>query len=55
MQIRVRIFWHVIIDDYVDSLYIHTTTEQVCCHQYPFIEVLKGLVFCQSGKIKKTF
>ena len=35
-------FWHVIVEDNVDSLNIHTTAKQVGCDQDSFLEVLNN-------------
>ena len=44
MQIRVGIFGHVVVEDDVHSLDVHTTTEQVGCYQDAFLEILELLV-----------
>lgn len=49
VQIGVRIFWHVVVEDDVDSLDVHPSAKEVGCHQDPPLEVLELLIARQSG------
>ncbi len=44
VQVCVRILRHIIVEDNVDSLNVHTTTKQVGGHQNPLLKVLELLV-----------
>lgn len=44
MQIGVRIFRHVVVEDNVDPLDVHPSTEEVGGHQDPPLEVLELLI-----------
>lgn len=50
MEIGVRIFWHVIVEDDVDSLDVHASSEEVCCHKDARLEILELLVPFQPLK-----
>merc|ERR1719447_131906 len=47
MKICVGVFWHIIVEDDVDSFNIHSTSEQVSSDQDTTLEILEFLV---SGK-----
>ena len=47
MEVGVGALWHVIVDDNVDSLDIHSPTKQVRGHHNPLVEALEGLVLGQ--------
>ena len=49
MQIGVRIFWHVVVEDDIDSLNVHPSAKEVGGHQDPPLEVLELLIARQSG------
>lgn len=51
MQIGVRIFWHVVVEDDVHSLDVHTSAKQVSGHQDPPLEVLELLIARQPGGV----
>lgn len=44
MKVRVRILWHVVVEDDVDSLYVHASAKQVGGHQDTSLEVFELLV-----------
>lgn len=44
VKVCVRILWHVIVEDNVDSLDVHSSAKQVGCNKDPPLEVLKLLV-----------
>lgn len=44
MKVGVRILWHVIVEDNVDSLNVHASAKQVGCNQDPPLEVFKLLI-----------
>lgn len=44
VKVCVRILWHVIVEDNVDSLDVHSSAKQVGCDKDPPLEVLKLLV-----------
>jgi hypothetical protein len=33
MQVRIRVFWHVVVEDDINALNIHTASKQVSCDQ----------------------
>ena len=49
MQVGVRVFRHVIVEDDVDTLNVHATSEQIRCHKNAFLEVLELLVAIQAA------
>lgn len=51
MEVRVRVLWHVIVEDNVNSFNVHTTAKQVGGYQYSLLEILELLV---SGQPKWT-
>lgn len=44
VKVCVRILWHVIVEDDVDSLDVHSSAKQVGRHKNPPLEILKLLV-----------
>ena len=48
MEVGVRVFRHVIVEDNVDTLDIHASSEQVGSHQHTLAEALEGLVLGES-------
>lgn len=48
VQIGVRIFWHVIIEDNVDPLNVHPSAEEISGHQDPPLKILELLIARQS-------
>lgn len=48
MQVSVRIFWHVIVEDDVDSLDIHTTSKEIRSDKDSLLEILELLVAGQA-------
>ena len=46
--IRILTFWHVIVEDNVDTLNIHTTAKQVRGDQNTSLEVLEELVALET-------
>ena len=54
MQVGVRVLRHVIVEDNVNPLDIHSSAKQVCSNQYPLAEILECLVATKtSGNNKK--
>lgn len=49
MQIGVRVFWHVVVEDNVDSLNVHSSAKEISGDQDPPFEILKLLVARQSA------
>lgn len=41
MQIRVRVVWHVVVDNNVDALNVHTTTKHIRGHEDAALEALE--------------
>ncbi len=44
VQIGVRIFWHVVVENDVDPLNVHPSAKEVSGHQDPPLEVLELLI-----------
>lgn len=44
VQIGVRIFWHVVVEDDIDPLDVHPSAKEVCGHQDAPLEVLELLI-----------
>ena len=44
VEIGVRVLWHVVVENDVDPLYVHTATEQIGGYQDPLLEILELLV-----------
>ena len=54
MQVGVRVIRHVVVEDYVYSLDIHSSAKKVSSHQYPLAEIFERLVATKtSGNNKK--
>lgn len=53
VQIGVRIFWHVVVEDDIDSLNVHPSAEKVSCYQDPPLEVLELLIARQPGGLRR--
>ena len=49
MKIGVRVLRHVIVEDDVDALDVHSATEQIGRHQNALLEVLELLVAVQPA------
>ena len=47
VQVSVRVLRHVIVEDNVNSLDIHSSTKEVCCDQDTLAEILECLVTSQ--------
>jgi len=47
VKVHVGIFGHVVVEDDVYSLDIHTTSKQISCYQDPLLEILELLVTVQ--------
>lgn len=54
VQIRVGIFWHVVVEDDVHTLNVHPSAKQVCGHQDPPLEVLELLIARQPGEFGQS-
>lgn len=48
MKVGIRVLWHVIVEDDVDSLNVHTSAKQIGSHQDAPLEVLELLVAGQA-------
>ena len=48
MQVSIRGLRHVVVEDNVDSLYVHASSKQVSSHHDSSAEALEGLVLGQS-------
>ena len=48
VEVCVWVLWHVIVEDNIHSLNVHTSTKQVCRYQYTLLKVLKQLIVQQS-------
>ena len=44
VKVSVGVLWHIVVEDDVDSLNVHSSPEEVGGHQYSFLEILKLLV-----------
>ena len=53
MQIGVRIFWHVVVEDDVHPLNVHPSAKEVSGHQDPPLEVFELLIARQSARGKR--
>ena len=51
MKIGVWVFWHIIVDDNVDSFYINASTKNVGCDHDSFLEVFELGIFLNSKEI----
>lgn len=54
VQIGVRIFWHVVVEDDVHSLDVHPSAKQVRGHQDPPLEVFELLIARQPGEFEQS-
>ena len=54
MEVGIRVFRHVIVEDNVDSLDVHPPTKEIRSHQDTLAEALKCLVLGKPAKNKKT-
>lgn len=50
VQIGVRIFWHVVVEDNIDALDVHSSSKEISCHQDPPLEVLELLIARQPAR-----
>lgn len=48
MQISVRVFRHVVVEDDVNTLNVHAATEQVRGHEDALLKVLEALVALEA-------
>lgn len=58
VQVGVWVFWHVVVEDNIDSLNIHSTAEEISGYQDPPLEVFKLLIARQSadsGQYRKSW
>ena len=53
MKVGVRALWHVIVDDDVHSLNVHSSSKQISGHHDTLVEALEGLVLGQPEGEKK--
>ena len=53
MQISVGVFWHVIVEHDIDSLYVHASAKEVSSNKHSLAEALEGLILGQSDKKTK--
>ena len=53
MQVSVSVLWHVVVEDDVDALDVHSTAKQVGGDQNPLLEVLELLVPSSNCVIKR--
>lgn len=44
VEVCVRILWHIVVKDDVDSLDVHPSAKQVGCNQDPLVKVFELLV-----------
>lgn len=44
VEVRVRILWHVVVENNVDSLNVHASAKKVGCNKDPPLEVFELLV-----------
>lgn len=44
VQIGVRIFWHVVVEDDIDPLDVHPSAKEISGHQDPPLEVFELLI-----------
>lgn len=44
VEVCVRILWHVVVENNVDSLNVHASAKQVGCNKDPPLEVFELLV-----------
>lgn len=51
VQVGVGIFWHVVVEDDIDSLDVHPSAKEVGGHQDPPLEVLELLIARQPGGV----
>lgn len=54
MQVSVGVFGHVVVEDDVDSLDVHSSSEQVGGNQNTALEVLLKILFSDK-KIKNSY
>lgn len=52
VQVGIRILWHVVVENDVDPLDVHSSAEQIGRHQDSPLEVLELLITRQSGEEK---
>jgi len=50
VEVGVRVLRHVVVEDNVDTLDVHSAAEQIGRHQDALLEVLELLVAVQSGQ-----
>ncbi len=50
MEVGVRVFRHVVVENNVDSLNIHASSKEICGNQHPLAETLESLILGQSGE-----
>lgn len=44
VKVRVRILWHIVVEDDVDTLNVHSTSEQISGDENSLLEVLECLI-----------
>lgn len=54
VQIGIRILRHVIVEDYIDSFYVHPTAKQISGYEDPALKILKLLVPREPEKNKRV-
>ena len=50
VKVGVRVFWHIVVEDDIDSLNIHATPEEISSNHDTFAKVLECLILCKSNK-----
>ena len=53
VKVGIRILRHVIVEDHIDLLNIDSSSEDVCSHHNPVLELLEVIVSLDSIEIKK--
>lgn len=48
MQVRIRIFGHIVVEDDVDAFNIHSAAEEISGNEKTLVEVFEGLVTFQT-------
>lgn len=52
MEVTVRVRRAIIVDDDIDSLYIDTTTKDICRNKYPLLKRLEGGIAVDSDGLR---
>ena len=51
VKVHVTVFRHVVVEDNVNSLNVHTTTKQISCNENSLLEVLELLIAVQPENL----